>query len=212
MYLQYGCGHSAPKEWVNFDASPTLRLERLPFFGSYIQKNAIRFPQNVLSGDIVSGLPISNGTVRGLYASHVLEHLSRNDLKIALQNSFSMLAHGGTFRLVVPDLETRVRLYLAAVESKSHQSSDLFMRMTLLGREERPQNIFHRIIESISNSAHLWMWDYYSLSHQLSLVGFQEIRRCEFGDSDDPMFSLVESYDRFYDGEIVELAIEAKKT
>jgi hypothetical protein len=29
-YVQYGCGYSAPNSWVNFDASPTLRFERIP--------------------------------------------------------------------------------------------------------------------------------------------------------------------------------------
>jgi hypothetical protein len=30
IYIQYGCGLSAPKEWTNFDVSPTLRIQKLP--------------------------------------------------------------------------------------------------------------------------------------------------------------------------------------
>jgi hypothetical protein len=32
-YVQYGCGWSAPRGWRNFDASLTLRFERLPIIG-----------------------------------------------------------------------------------------------------------------------------------------------------------------------------------
>jgi hypothetical protein len=38
-------------------------------------------------------------------------------------------------------------------------------------------------------------------------MGFQQIRRCEFGDSKDPMFKLVEDLGRF----VKALAIEARK-
>ena len=56
-YLQYGCGWWAPKGWRNFDASPTLRFERLPLIGWLYTRNSQRFPENVEYGDIVKGLP-----------------------------------------------------------------------------------------------------------------------------------------------------------
>ena len=96
MYVQYGCGDCAPAEWVNFDASPTLRIESIPIIGRFIKKNAAPFPSNVRYGDIVSGLPIPDGIVWGLYASHILEHLSRDDFSIALRNSFRLLAPGAS--------------------------------------------------------------------------------------------------------------------
>ena len=49
IYLQYGCGLSAPSEWYNFDASPTLRLQKLPFVGSVFKKK-VDFPKNVRYG------------------------------------------------------------------------------------------------------------------------------------------------------------------
>ena len=56
-YVQYGCGFTAPAEWVNYDASPTLRFERLPVLGKLYTRNKQRFPDNVKYGDIVKGLP-----------------------------------------------------------------------------------------------------------------------------------------------------------
>ena len=76
LYIQYGCGLSAPMEWRNFDASPTLRFERLPVIGQFYTKNDKRFPTNVEYGDIVKGLPVEINSCKGVYCSHILEHLS----------------------------------------------------------------------------------------------------------------------------------------
>src|SRR5687768_2759097 len=100
-YVQYGCGWSAPPSWLNFDASPTLRFERLPIVGRLYSRNAQRFPRNVRYGDIVKGLPIAPVSCKGIYCSHILEHLSQEDVEIALANTFRYLRSGGTFRLVV---------------------------------------------------------------------------------------------------------------
>ena len=56
-YVQYGCGLSAPKEWLNYDVSPTLILQKTPLLSSVLKLDTA-FPDNVLYGDIVKGLPI----------------------------------------------------------------------------------------------------------------------------------------------------------
>ena len=60
-YVQYGCGLSAPDDWINFDASPNLWLERLTLVGRlYSGKKRLngklvrkRFPERIMYGDIV---------------------------------------------------------------------------------------------------------------------------------------------------------------
>lgn len=79
-YVQYGCGLSAPKEWINFDVSPTLRIQKVPILGTLLKKRLnINFPTNVLHGDIIEGLPIERNSCDGLCCSHLLEHLSFQD-------------------------------------------------------------------------------------------------------------------------------------
>jgi hypothetical protein len=51
------------------------------------------------------------------------------------------------------------------------------------------------------------MWDYPAMADALEKQGFQDIRRCSFNDSGDPMFTRVEDRLRF-DGA---LAIEARR-
>ena len=194
-YVQYGCGNSAPETWLNFDASPTLRFERLPLFGRLYTRNAQRFLPNVQYGNIVAGLPIRNSSCNGIYCSHVLEHLSLDDFRRALKNTYAYLRDGGTFRLVVPDLENLARIYLAGSDA---EASLRFMQSSCLGRKSRPRSFFAFISEWLGNSAHLWMWDEKSMMLELQRQGFVNIRRAAFGDADDDRFAEVEQEDRFF--------------
>jgi hypothetical protein len=194
LYVQYGCGHCAPPGWVNFDASPTLRWERVPILGRIYKKNAERFPATVHYGDIVRGLPIARESCQGIYCSHVLEHLSYEDCLLALRNSFTYLKPGGTFRLVVPDLEQLARAYLA---SSAESPANWFMEVSDLGRVRRPRGLKAFLLGWLGNSAHLWMWDERSMAAALRLAGFKHIRRAAFGDAQDPWFTEVEDPVRF---------------
>lgn len=194
QYVQYGCGFSAPPGWLNYDASPTLRFERLPIIGGLYTRNKTRFPESVRYGDIVSGLPISKGSSDGIYCSHVLEHLSLNDFRTALKNTHEYLRPGGVFRLVLPDLEYCLEQYL---NNKSSDSALLFMRETYLGHENRTKGFMGFIIAWLGNSQHLWMWDYKSIALELKNAGFVDIRRASLGDSADPMFQEVEDKSRW---------------
>lgn len=203
-YVQYGCAWSAPVSWRNFDASPTLRFERLPMLGRLYTKNATRFPENVEYGDIVKGLPIPNGTCKALYCSHVLEHLALDDFRIALKNSFELLSPSGVFRLVVPDLAALAKTY---VTSDNPAAAISFMQDSFLGVSHRSRGVTGLLKAWLGNNAHLWMWDYKSLHHELKQVGFANIRRCQFGDAEDPLFAEVEDQDRFINA----VAVEAKR-
>jgi len=204
-YIQYGCGWSAPSKWRNFDASPTLRLERLPFFGLFYKRNEFRFPENVEYGDIVKGLPsVPHQSSRGIYCSHVLEHLSLEDFRIALRNTFNMLQLNGIFRLVLPDLEYLAKEYLS---NPSSDASLVFMKETYLGHENREKSFKSFIISWLGNSQHLWMWDYKSIEEELANAGFGSIRRATFADCSDSMFLQVESKDRWTNC----LGVECKK-
>lgn len=194
QYVQYGCGWSAPKEWRNFDASPTLRFERLPLIGHLYTKNESRFPENVEYGDIVKGLPVPAESCKGVYCSHILEHLSLNDFRVALRNTRAILRPSGIFRLVLPDLEYSAKRY---IDNTSNEAALEFMRETSLGHESRSRGIKGLISVWLGNSHHLWMWDYKSIQAELENAGFVDVRTASFGDSSDPMFGKVEEIGRW---------------
>lgn len=213
LNVQYGAGWEAAPGWLNFDSSPSLWVERLPVVGRFITMNPERFPEDIQFGDITKGLPLPDGTAKAVYASHVLEHLSRGDAVRAVDNTFRLLRAGGVFRLIVPDLQVRVDRYVAARARGDSEAACKLMRETLLGRESRPTTPMGYLRAMIGNSEHLWMWDEAGLMALLAQAGFVDIRRCEMGDADDPDFTAVERADRFRDLglDVRELAIEARK-
>lgn len=199
LYVQYGCGHSAPKDWINFDSSPTLRIQKIPVIGQILksQLNTV-FPSDVRYGDIIKGLPILENSCEGVYCSHTLEHLSLQDFRTALKNTYKILKVGGIFRCLVPDLELSAREYIKSLENGNRLASIEFIGAhTLLGIEKRPRGLKGLLSSFFGNSNHLWMWDNKSLSEELKNAGYCDIRICKFNDCEDAMFKHVEDSSRF---------------
>ncbi len=198
LYVQYGCGWDAPDQWLNFDGSPTLRVERVPIIGkplsAALKGNPKPFPDNVRYGDIVKGLPVNDGSCAGVYCSHILEHLRLEDCRKALANTKQLLRPGGIFRLVLPDLRYYAKKYVA---SEGPEAALQFMRDTHLGERVRIPGLKGVVWPLLANSKHLWMWDHSSMEHELRAAGFTDIRRAEFGDLGDPHFAAVERRDRW---------------
>ena len=212
LYVQYGCGLAAPKGWLNFDASPRLKFERLPGIGPMTGALGRRlFPRNVSFGDIVRGLPVADGSVDGVYASHVLEHLSRNDIVKALTNTCRMLRPDGVFRLVVPDLALRAERYVQDRREGRAAAADRFITSCNIGETDRAHGAIGLLRNTFGHNRHLWMYDFELLRTLLEQAGFIGIRRCSFHDSGDPMFDAVEDEGRFFDSGSPELAIEVRK-
>lgn len=192
-YVQYGCGLSAPATWRNFDASPSLRLGRIPLFGRLLS-GSTRFPDNVEFGDITRGLHVADASCEAIYCSHVLEHLALEECRRALRNTHRLLREGGLFRLVVPDLELEIREYLNSAASDAALS---LLRKTHFGQEWRPRGLRNFLAAWLGHSRHLWMWDYKSLAVELQHAGFSSVRRACFGDSSDIHFRDVEDEGRW---------------
>ena len=203
-YLQYGCGLRAPENWINFDSSPSLIFSKIPIVKDLFKRFVPPFPSNVRYGNIVKGLPVSPESIQLIYASHVLEHLSLNDCRIAIRNTYIMLVKGGLFRLVVPDLEWCIKEYQTnPVQKRAYK----FMKNTKLGIEWREYGLIGFLRNTFGNTTHLWMWDYDSLKIELANIGFTNIRRANFNDSSAVEFRDVEEIGRFENA----LAIECIK-
>jgi len=207
-YINYGCGPSAPKEWTNYDVSPTLRIQKTPIIGTLIKSHLnIRFPENVKYGNIIKGLPEKENSCSGAYCSHTLEHLTYVDCIKALKNTYKILKPGGVFRCVLPDLEAYTKQYILDLEKGNVNANSEFMKKSYLGLQNKPLGWKEKLSFSFGNSKHLWMWDHLSLTNLLREVGFIKIRNCKFNDSEDDMFKFVEEEKRFINA----VAIEAIK-
>jgi SAM-dependent methyltransferase len=193
LNVQYGCGLSCPDGWLNFDTSPTLRLQRLPVIGAFMP--GASFPRGVRLGDVVKGLPVASASADRAYCSHVLEHLPLRDMRTALRETLRLLKPGGVFRLVLPDLERLCREYVARAGDPA--AAMAFMEASYLGMESRRPGLRGRLVTFLGNSRHQWMWDEPSMSGELASAGFTQIRRASLGDSDDEAFAAVEAENRW---------------
>lgn len=194
-FVQFGCGLSCPPGWANYDSSFRLRLQRIPLIGALVPAGPYgRFPAAVRYGDVIKGLPLAPGSVKLLYCSHVLEHLALEELRVTLRHCHALLADSGIFRIVLPDLEHMIRGY---GESTANDRGFRFIQNSGMGVTRRSRSWPGRIKESFASSRHVWLWDYPSLSEELSQAGFREIRRAAFGDSGIAAFDAVEAEPRW---------------
>lgn len=208
QYVQYGCGLNAPDGWLNFDASPTLRIQQIPVIGKLLTRKMVTFPPNVKYGNIVKGLPgITAESCDGVYCSHVLEHLSLNDCRRAIATTYSYLKKGAAFRCILPDLEASIADYNRMRSEQNEEASVQFMHAVLLGQVERKSGLKSIAVSVLGNAHHLWMWDRYSLARELTNAGFSSVREAVYNDSADKHFHLVDDYARYNDA----FALEATK-
>ena len=124
----------------------------------------------------------------------MLEHLALDDFHVALKNTYSYLESGGVFRFVLPDLEQLARTYL---DDQDSEAALRFMQDTNLGTKHRVRGLRGLVVQSLGNSAHLWLWDEKSMAKKLAEHGFKNLRRASFGDAEDPRFNDVEDKGRF---------------
>ena len=195
-YIQFGCGLCAPVTWRNFDAGPAFLLEKkLPFLRkALVSKGFPDYPANIEYGDVIEGLPVQPGSAKGVYCSHVLEHLALNEFRTTVRNVFSYLRPGGIFRLVVPDLEYLIRSYLA---SEKPEAVIDFMREAHLGETDRRRGMADKAKALFGRSQHLTMWDEKGMTKELADAGFTKIRRASFHDGADASFLDVEDLGRW---------------
>ena len=96
-YLNLGCGERFHPDWINLD----LTAGR----------------SNVISHDLVKGIPFAAESVDAVYHAAVFEHIRRDDAAKFLREIHRVLKPGGIVRVGVPDLEQICRTYLEKLEA-----------------------------------------------------------------------------------------------
>jgi len=102
-YLNLGCGSIFLKGWKNLD------------FHS--------FHPEVISHDLRLPLPIEEKSIDVVYHAHVLQHLEYDDAHKLMHECQRVLKPGGSLRIVVPDLESKARLYLKKLEQAENSTT-----------------------------------------------------------------------------------------
>lgn len=95
--LNIGCGNIFHEDWINLDFNINSHY--------------------VMKLDIIKGLPFKKNSFNAVYSSHFLEHLKRGEAFKFLKDTRRVLKNQGIIRVVVPDLESIVKLYLKKLKA-----------------------------------------------------------------------------------------------
>jgi predicted SAM-dependent methyltransferase len=165
--LNIGSGGRGLADWINFD---------------------VRYHGDTyLAMDCRRRLPIGDGSVSRILAEHVVEHMEfRSEFPKFLSECFRILEPGGMVRIIVPDAERFVKAYVRGSREEwlslnwdpAALPSDIYTPMHVLN------HVFHQ------SGEHLFGYDFATLKLQLEKAGFQDIEKCEFRKSRDPLLAI----------------------
>jgi len=114
--LNLGCGGQVVPGWTNVDYAVGARLAKLPIFGALVRSLGlfdVSWDRSIVIQDLRRPLPWPDESVDVIYASHILEHFSRDEGKDLLAECRRLLRPNGILRVLVPDLKAIVDSYLA---------------------------------------------------------------------------------------------------
>lgn len=131
--LNLGCGKRHHPAWTNVDFKSG--------------------DPDVIAHDLSKGLPFSDESFEAIYHSHLLEHFSKNYAPVFLKDCFRVLKPGGIIRVVAPDLESIVRLYLLLLEKSVKGDTEAQNRYDWIMLE-----LFDQMVRNHSGGAMLEYW------------------------------------------------------
>lgn len=177
--VNFGCGPDPADDAENVDGSLTVLLARLPLpaasygarreFVSAVRAYGVRFA-------LGARLDFPEQSLDGFYASHVLEHMAREQCVSLLSRVRRWLRPGGILRVALPDLRRLASAYVAG-----ETDADGFVRGLGLAIDGRGWWSV-----AFGHSYHRWMYDVASFSRLLTGIGFSQVLHCECGRSGVP--------------------------
>ena len=148
--INLGCGwRDFGKDWIHIDGGDYPHLDSKDIFN----------------------LPYKNNSIDLIYASHVIEYFSREEIIPILLKWKDKLKPGGIVRLAVPNFEVMSRLYQEGKYSLDRFLGPLYGKM-----EMGDKTIYHKTT-----------YDYNSLSAILHHIEFNDIRKWDFTKTEHSM-------------------------
>jgi predicted SAM-dependent methyltransferase len=184
--VNIGCGRTPTQDWRNYDNSFSIALGKIPMVARLIScfkllaESQVKFIEdsrkfNIQHADASKHIPLESGCVDVLYSSHMLEHLSKQEVSRFLQEALRVLRADGILRLAVPNLRYHVNNYLRT------EDADALVEALFL-TSAKPVNLIDRIrYIFVGDRHHQWMYDGKSLCKLLLASGFRHPQIMEPG-------------------------------
>jgi predicted SAM-dependent methyltransferase len=127
---------------------------------------------------------------RGIYAHHIVEHISYPDAFHLFRECRRTLMPNGVFRMVVPNLEKFINLYASDDTAERTQIFGLYPDhiMSILDAKT-PLEILDYIFRDNKFNRHLSAWDWETAQVRLKEAGFSKVVRQSVNMSLDPILA-----------------------
>lgn len=192
--LQIGAGSSRHPGWLNTDIEPGEGLAYL---------------------DATKRFPLEDGSLHYIFSEHVIEHLSYDEGKFMIAESYRVLAPGGKMRISTPNLTRFIELFdkNPSDEAKAYLVGKVAWHKW--PKEPNPAAIILNL--QMSSWGHKFMYDVATLSGALTRAGFRNVQEFEENVSDDEYLSHLEERDagvnvRWNDYETMSIEVEKPRT
>ena len=181
IMINFGCGMTPVKDYLNYDNSLAISLKILPLFVinllrrvSIVNESSFEFiifakNNKIRKLDVRKRLPFFDSSVDFVYSSHMVEHLYHNEAIFFLSEVKRVLRDGCRVRLVLPDLGKLINSYTQT------KDADQFMISSLLYETEESSLLYRLKLFFIGPRKHQWMYDSKSIKRLLESIGFNEV-------------------------------------
>jgi predicted SAM-dependent methyltransferase len=168
--LQIGAGQARHDGWLNTDIEAGEGLAYL---------------------DASKRFPLADNSFHYVASEHVIEHLSYEEGKVMLAESYRVLAPGGKIRIATPNLLRFIELF----QKNRNEAAANFAAGKLAWHEwpKEPSSAAIILNLQLSSWGHKFTYDPETLEFALAREGFTAISQFEMSDSDDPVLQEFEA-------------------
>lgn len=160
-YLNIGCGPNVVSNFINLDYEWRPGID--------------------ICWDITKRLPLGDNSILGIFSEHCLEHIPFRSAIFHLGECYRILQPNGTMRLIVPDAEKYIDIYVQRKLGTNikfpYQNDD----------ETTPIMSLNRVFR---NHGHCYAYDYETLVELIRNSGFSSITKVDFREGKDPVLFL----------------------
>ena len=169
--LHLGCGRNMLKGWINTDSKKSL--------------------ENCGYLDVTEKFPFDDNSVDYIFSEHMIEHISLQDGKFMLEESFRVLKSGGKIRTSTPDLKFLIELY-------NDNKTDLQKRYIDYTINHPAYDVSTEVDTYIINNfvrawGHVFIYDEKTLKTLLESVGFTDVKSYLINESEDENLKNLEN-------------------
>ena len=192
--LQLGAGSSRHPGWLNTDVEPGDGLAYL---------------------DATKPFPFEDGSLDYIFSEHVIEHLTYDEGKFMIGETYRVLAPGGRMRVSTPDLTQFLRLF--DKEPGDEARAYLVGKMKWHKWPDEPNQAAIILNLQMSSWGHKFMYDVQTLGGVLTRAGFENVQEFEENVSNDEHLRNLEERDgghnqRFSNYETMSVEVEKPRT